>query len=95
MASPLARAAAFCERFGLGLPILLAPMAGAAEVPNRAANAPTVSAHHPCHKVVVRRHHHTQVRWVCDHDGDMISSSPSRYVMRSALLSPRHARSAS
>lgn len=29
MVSPLARAASFCERFGLGAPILLAPMAGA------------------------------------------------------------------
>src|SRR5215213_9937017 len=29
MVSPLSRAAAFCERFGLKVPILLAPMAGA------------------------------------------------------------------
>src|SRR3954468_15590672 len=29
MVSPLSRAAAFCERFGLRAPILLAPMAGA------------------------------------------------------------------
>src|SRR5438128_3107177 len=29
MASPLSRAAVFCERFGLKTPVLLAPMAGA------------------------------------------------------------------
>src|SRR3954465_6304070 len=29
MTSPLSRAAEFCERFGLRVPILLAPMAGA------------------------------------------------------------------
>ncbi|NVN32096.1 nitronate monooxygenase, partial [Endobacter medicaginis] len=39
MVSPVARAEAFCARFGLRLPVLLAPMSGVPSIPLASAVA--------------------------------------------------------